>query len=75
MSTTPDMLASITTPDTVETRLGTLEFDDGAPTKETAALLYEHLDFLHGVQAYLGAIPGASPRCNQLSSRCRSVSP
>ena len=60
MSATGDMLASITTPDRVETRLGTLEFNDGAPSEETAALLYDHLDFLHALQAYLGAIPGAS---------------
>ena len=34
MSATADMLASITTPDTVETtRLGTLEFTGGAPTR------------------------------------------
>jgi hypothetical protein len=60
MSTTVDKFASITTPDTVETRLGTLEFDDGAPSEETAALLYENLDFMNGVQAFLGAIPGVS---------------
>ena len=60
MSATADTLASITTPDTVETRLGTLEFDDGAPSTETAALLYDNLDFMNGVQAFLGAIPGAS---------------
>ena len=29
----------------VESRLGTLEFDDGAPSEATAALLYDHLDF------------------------------
>ena len=60
MSATADRLASINTPDTVETRLGTLEFDDGAPSEETAALLYDNLDFLRAVQAYLGTIPGAS---------------
>jgi hypothetical protein len=60
MSTTVDKFASITTPDTVQTRLGTLEFDDGAPSEETAALLYDNLDFQHAVQAYLAAIPGAS---------------
>ena len=53
-------LASISTPDKVESRLGTLEFDDGAPSEATAALLYDHLDFVHGVQAFLGALPGAS---------------
>ena len=60
MNATTDTLASITTPDKVESRLGTLEFDDGAPSEATAALLYDHLDFVHGVEAFLGALPGAS---------------
>ena len=60
MSVATDTLASISTPDKVESRLGTLEFDDGAPSEATAALLYDHLDFLHGVEAFLGAVPGAS---------------
>ena len=60
MSATTDMLASTSTPDKVESRLGTLEFDDGAPSEATAALLYDHLDFIHGVEAFLGALPGAS---------------
>jgi hypothetical protein len=55
-----ETLKSVSTPDQVESRLGMLEFDDGAPTDATAALLYDHLDFLNGVQAFLGAIPGAS---------------
>ena len=46
------MLRSVSTPDRVESRLGTLEFRDGAPTKATAELLYDHLDFVHGVLAY-----------------------
>jgi hypothetical protein len=59
-----EALRSVSTPDKVETRLGTLEFDDGAPSAETAALVYDNLDFQHGVQAFLGAIPGlASLRC------------
>jgi hypothetical protein len=60
MSATADMLASITTPETVETRLGTLEFDDGAPSEKTAAVLYDNLDFMRGVQAFLETLPGAS---------------
>ena len=55
-----ETLASLSTPDRVESRLGTLEFDDGAPSDATAALLYDHLDFLHGVEAFIGAFPGAS---------------
>ena len=41
--------ASITTPDRIASRLGTLEFDDGAPSAATVELLYDHLDFIHGV--------------------------
>ena len=55
-----ESLKSISTPDRVESRLGTLEFDDGAPSQKTAALPYDHLGFMHGVQAFLGSIPGAS---------------
>src|SRR5687767_11296336 len=53
-------LESVSTPDRVESRLGTLEFDDGAPSEKTAAMVYDHLDFVHGVQAFLRGIPGAS---------------
>jgi hypothetical protein len=64
MSTTlgvsAETLQSLSTPDRVESRLGTLEFDDGAPSQETAALLYDNLDFARGVEAFLGAIPLAS---------------
>ncbi|MEZ0286000.1 MAG: DUF1254 domain-containing protein [Thermoleophilia bacterium] len=53
-------LRSISTPDRVESRLGTLEFDDGAPSAATAELLYDHLDFVRGVEGFIGAYPGAS---------------
>jgi hypothetical protein len=53
-------LRSISTPDRVDSRLGVLEFRDGAPTDATAALLYDHLDFVHGVDAFINAFPGAS---------------
>ena len=55
-----ETLRSISTPDRVESRLGTLEFHDGAPTKATAELLYDHLDFVHGMEAFINAFPGAS---------------
>ena len=51
---------SIMTPDKVETRIGTLEFFDGIPTKETATLLYDNLDFMRGVEAFLSGVPAAS---------------
>ena len=61
MSVTTNIPASITTPDTVETtRLGTLEFDDGAPTPETAERLYDNLDFMHAVEAFMNSLAGGS---------------
>jgi hypothetical protein len=55
-----ETLRSISTPDRVDSRLGTLEFRDGAPTAATAELLYDHLDFVHGMEAFINAFPGAS---------------
>jgi len=51
---------SIMTPDKVETRIGTLEFFDGIPTKKTAQLCYDNLDFLRGVETFLSGIPATS---------------
>ena len=45
-----EALDSISTPDQVETSIGTLEFFDGIPTRDTARLLYDNLDFLRGVE-------------------------
>jgi hypothetical protein len=50
----------IMTPDKVKTRIGTLEFFDGIPTKKTVALLYDNLDFLRGVETFLNALPATS---------------
>jgi hypothetical protein len=60
MKMTTDIPASITTPDKVETRLGTLKFFDGFPDDPTVEKLYDNLDFERGVQAFLTALPGAS---------------
>ena len=50
----------IMTPDTVETRIGTLNFVDGVPTAETTQKVYDHLDFLRGVEVFLNFIPATS---------------
>jgi hypothetical protein len=55
-----EILDAISTPDQVETSIGTLEFFDGIPTKETARRLYDNLDFLRGVETFLNGIPAAS---------------
>ena len=54
--------AKIMTPDTVPSRLGTLEFFDGLPTDKTAAKLFDHLDFLRGVETFLDGIPATLDR-------------
>ena len=51
---------AITTPDRLETSLGTLEFKYGAPSKETVAKIYDNLDLMHGVEAFVNAYQGAS---------------
>ncbi|KPA21705.1 hypothetical protein shim_24120 [Shimia sp. SK013] len=50
----------IMTPDVVETRIGTLRFDDGRPTPETSALMWDTLDFMRGVEVFLNFIPATS---------------
>jgi hypothetical protein len=50
----------ITTPDTVQTRIGTLKFFDGLPDPETVQKVYDNLDFTRGVEAFLSGIPAAS---------------
>lgn len=50
----------IMTPDQVQTRLGTLEFQDGRPTKATSKILFDNLDFMRGVEVFLNFIPATS---------------
>jgi len=50
----------IMTPDTVETRIGTLEFFDGLPDDETVRKVYDNLDFARGVEVFLNFIPATS---------------
>lgn len=50
----------IQTPDNVETSIGTLKFIDGAPHPETAQKVYDYLDTMRGVDAFLKGIPAAS---------------
>ena len=60
MKMTTDIPPSLTTPDKVETRIGTLNFIDGFPDKATADKVYDNLAFQRGVQAYLTALPAVS---------------
>jgi hypothetical protein len=50
----------ITTPDKIETRIGTLEFKDGAPSAATAEKVLDSLDYIRGVDAFMNSFSGAS---------------
>ncbi|MBK8295171.1 MAG: hypothetical protein IPK93_10505 [Solirubrobacterales bacterium] len=50
----------ILTPDSVDTRIGTLEFADGFPSDETAEKVFDSLDFMRAVEVFLQCIPAAS---------------
>jgi hypothetical protein len=50
----------ITTPNQVQTRIGTLEYNDGAPTVETAEKVRDALDFTRALNAYNNSFRGAS---------------
>ena len=43
----------------MQTRIGTLKFHDGLPDKETIQKVYDNLDFVRGVEAFLLGIPAA----------------
>lgn len=51
---------SIKTPDLVESKIGTLQFKDGYPIGETAAMIRDEIDYLHGVEAFKNSIQGVS---------------
>ena len=55
-----EVIDSISTPNEVETSIGTLKFLDGAPLPETAGKVYDYLDTARAADAFLKGMPGAS---------------
>jgi hypothetical protein len=54
-------MKSISTPDKTQTsHLGTLEFKDGVPSGKTAQALWNELDYLRGVDAFINGYPAVS---------------
>lgn len=51
---------SIMTPKDLETRIGTFKYFDGIPTPETADAIFNHLDYIRGVESFLNGMPAAS---------------
>jgi hypothetical protein len=59
---TTEIPEGILTPDKVESSIGTLEYFDGVPSKATAENVYDDLDRMRGVDAFMKGIPGDSVR-------------
>jgi hypothetical protein len=60
MKMTTEIPKGILTPNHMKTRIGELNADDGVPTVETAKVIYDNLDFQHGVTSFLSGIQIAS---------------
>jgi hypothetical protein len=54
----------ITTPNSVETSLGTFSFFDGLPDKLTVEKVYDNLDFMRGVDVFLNTTAATSALAN-----------
>jgi hypothetical protein len=55
-----DIPPEITTPDKVETHIGTLDFKDGLPSKATLDKVYDNLDFTYAYRAFMDNLRGVS---------------
>jgi len=55
-----ETVKSLSAPDRVETRIGTLEFMDGVPSEETARTVYDTLAFTRALNVYNNSFRGAS---------------
>lgn len=55
-----ETLQSISTPEKVETRIGTLDFSDGTPSDEAASAVYDHLDSVYAFRAFTDTFKGVS---------------
>ena len=53
-------MREIVTPDKVETSIGTLDFTDGVPSRETADKVYDFMDTARAADAFLKGMPAAS---------------
>jgi len=64
---------AITAPESVNTSIGTLKFDDGVPTEGTRDSVYDYLDTSRAVNVYLNSIPTLSTnalREGQVAAGC-----
>ncbi len=57
---TTDIPPQITTPDRVDSPIGTLEFFDGVPIGDTTERVYDYVDRARAVQVFIDLIPAVS---------------
>src|SRR6476661_1507750 len=53
-------ITGLSSPDSVESPFGRLDFFDGVPTSDTVTKVYDALDLMRGIEVFLNAMPGAS---------------
>ena len=60
LATSADIPDGVAIPELVETRIGLLEFKDGAPSERTVEKVYDNLDFVRALDAYMNGYQLAS---------------
>ncbi|WMS44559.1 DUF1254 domain-containing protein [Acuticoccus sp. MNP-M23] len=55
-----EVIDSLSAPDSIDTRIGTLEFNNGVPTEETAKSVFDTLYFTRALNVYNNSFRGAS---------------
>ena len=55
-----EVVQSLGAPDSVETRIGTLDFEHGVPSDATASTIYDTIDFTRALNVYNNSFRGAS---------------
>jgi hypothetical protein len=60
MKMTTPIPENVTTPDQVETPIGTLEFFDGVPIGDTTEMVYDYVDRARAVEVFINMTPAVS---------------
>jgi hypothetical protein len=53
-------IATLASPDVVDSPFGALRFFDGVPMPDTVTTIYDALDLMRGIEVFLNCVPGAS---------------
>lgn len=56
----PVIPPAISTPDRVDSRIGVLDFKDGAPSPATLEKVYDNVDFTHAYEAFVNTMQGVN---------------